>query len=144
MSAQNMATNLGNQYKRLAERGKYALLYLRLSHLSNDEWKTTFGEIEAILGFSLPLSARLYRPWWANQSRGNGHSQALAWGEAGWKTAEIDMEGETVVFRRKNTEKSETVLKPRRSIDEIWPARDFGPWPEGLSLRREDIYEDRA
>ena len=28
-------------------------------------------------------------------------------------------------------------------LDEIWPARSVGKWPEGLSLMREDIYEDR-
>ena len=26
-------------------------------------------------------------------------------------------------------------------LDEIWPARSVGPWPEGLSLRREDLYD---
>ena len=24
---------------------------------------------------------------------------------------------------------------------EIWPSRSVGPWPEGLSLRREDLYD---
>ena len=43
--------------------------------------------------FQLPLSARMHRPWWANQSRGNGHSHALAWTMAGWETAAVDMEG---------------------------------------------------
>ena len=27
---------------------------------------------------------------------------------------------------------------------EDWPVHDVGPWPEGLSLRREDMYGDEA
>lgn len=49
-----------------------------------------FGEIEAIMDFELPASARLHRPWWSNQTGGSGHSQAFAWGAAGWETAEVD------------------------------------------------------
>ncbi|HET6469970.1 MAG TPA: hypothetical protein VFG43_16470 [Geminicoccaceae bacterium] len=30
--------------------------------------------------------------------------------------------------------------KGRRRFD--WPAHDCGPWPAGLSLRREDMYGD--
>ena len=30
------------------------------------------------------------------------------------------------------------------NLDEILPPRSVGEWPEGLSLRREDMYEDRA
>lgn len=33
--------------------------------------------------------------------------------------------------------------RPRRKfrVDEL-PSHDLGPWPEGLSLRREDIYDE--
>ncbi len=84
----------------MAMRGKNRRLYTHLLRLppETQEWNSTFNEIEAITGFELPPSARLYRPWWANQSRnGNGHShsQALAWGAAGWETAEVDMSAET-------------------------------------------------
>jgi hypothetical protein len=30
--------------------------------------------------------------------------------------------------------------KPRASVQ--FPVDDYGPWPEGLSLRREDMYGD--
>ena len=30
------------------------------------------------------------------------------------------------------------------NLDEVLPPRSVGGWPEGLSLRREDMYEDRA
>ena len=29
-------------------------------------------------------------------------------------------------------------------FDEFWPVHSAGSWPEGLSLRREDMYEDRV
>ena len=32
---------------------------------------------------------------------------------------------------------------PKRTLDEIWPVHSTGVWPQGLSLRREDIYTDR-
>ena len=60
-----------------AARGKYAQLFRHLSTLDVSRWQTTFGDIESILGFTLPDSARIHRPWWSNQSNG-GHSHALA------------------------------------------------------------------
>ena len=72
------------KYTQLAARGKYQQLYSYLCSLGSNEWRTSFTEIESILGFELPASARLYRPWWGNQESGDGHSQALAWTMAGW------------------------------------------------------------
>ena len=82
----------------MARRGKYAPLFDHLEQLRGTEWPATFGEIEKILGFSLPDSARIHRPWWANQGERGGHSHALAWEMAGWKTTQVDMAGERVVF----------------------------------------------
>ena len=45
-----------------AARGKYAPLYRRLAAMDGPRWRVSFGEIEAILGFDLPASARLHRP----------------------------------------------------------------------------------
>ena len=133
-----MAIGREQKYRELAGRGKYQRLYAHLCGLRGHEWRTTFGEIESILGFELPESAHLHRAWWANQ-RGNGHSQSLAWSVAGWETAEVDMEDETLLLRRRK--RPETTR--RRSLDDVWPVHRAGGWPEGLSLRREDIYEDR-
>ena len=126
------------EYRQMAVRGKYQRLYEYLSNLPIQEWRTSFGEIEAIIGFELPSSARRYRPWWANQEGNSGHSQALAWSAAGWETAQVDMNAETLLFRRKRAEDA-----PKRSFDEIWPSISIGEWPKDLSLRREDMYEDR-
>ena len=134
-----MAMDRERTYRRMANRGKYQRLYTHLYGMEAHEWRTSFSEIESVMGFELPASARLHRPWWSNQAGSNGHSQALAWSAAGWETAEVDMAAETLLFRRKPTE---AVSRP--SLDEVWPVHSAGAWPEGLSLRREDLYEDRA
>ena len=49
------------------------------------------------------------------------------------------MEAETLLFRRRE-------LKPERraTLDEFWPVHSAGAWPADLSLRRENIYDDRV
>ena len=133
-----MAMDREQQYRQMAARGKYQRLYTHLCRLATREWRTTFGEIETVIGFGLPASARLHRPWWANQTGGNGHSQALAWSAAGWETAEVDMDAETLRLRRKPA-----VSARRLTLDEAWPVHSAGVWPEDLSLRREEIYAER-
>ena len=93
-----MATNRRDLLRQAAQRGKYAPLYRHLMDLRGKEWPTTFSQIEDVLGFKLPDSARIHRPWWANQGERGGHSHALAWEMAGWRTSRVDMAGETVVF----------------------------------------------
>ena len=95
-----MALDQKDKYLDMVLRGKYQPLYQYLSGLQAQDWRTSFSEVEAVIGFELPPSARLHRPWWGNQRGGNGHSHALAWSVAGWETAEVDMEGETLLFRR--------------------------------------------
>ena len=133
-----MPIDRNQKYRQLAAHGKYHPLYTHLCSLQTHEWRATFREIESILGFPLPASARLYRPWWANQRRGGGHSQALAWNVAGWETAEVDLDAETLVLRHKRRPPSRPI-----DIDHLFPVHCAGAWPQGLSLRREDIYEDR-
>jgi hypothetical protein len=73
-----------------AQRGKYAPLYRHLAERTGTEWPATFREIERVLGFRLPDSARIHRPWWANQGERGGHSHALAWEMAGWRTSQVE------------------------------------------------------
>jgi len=82
-----------------ARRGKYRNLHEYLQKLSIGEWTTSFTMVEKILGFRLPDSARLYRPWWAN-GRSAGHSQSMAWMTAGWLTTAVDLDAERVTFVR--------------------------------------------
>ena len=132
-----MTTDLEQRYRRMAERGKYQGLYQYLCGMKAQEWQTTFAEVESIIGFGLPPSARDHRAWWANQSPALGHSYAAAWRAAGWETSEVNMSAETLVFRRKLQE-----VPTQFNIDEVLPVLDI-EWPEGLSLSREGLYEDR-
>ena len=75
---------------------KYDGLRRHLLALPFNEWRSSFKEIEAIIGFRLPPSARKFPPWWANDPT---HAQANAWLNAGWKTEQVDTGGERVVFR---------------------------------------------
>lgn len=59
----------------------------------------SFEEIEGILGFQLPLSARKYGAWWANQRDFSGRPQAQAWLSAGFEVDQINLHGQTVRFR---------------------------------------------
>jgi len=123
-----------------AARGKYAQLFRHLSTLDVSRWQTTFGDIESILGFTLPDSARIHRPWWSNQSNG-GHSHALAWQAAGWRACAVDLHAETLVFERMPGA-SQSRGEPTPSIEEIFPPHDFGNWPDGFTASRDQIYGD--
>ncbi|CAM3661524.1 hypothetical protein DESA109040_19060 [Deinococcus saxicola] len=57
----------------------------------------TFSQIEDILGEALKPSARKHAAWWANT---DSHSQATAWLAVGWKTSELDLAAETLVFQK--------------------------------------------
>ena len=134
-----MAADKQDRYREMAIRGKYRRLYTYLISLQVQEWRTSFDEVEAVIGFELPPSARLHRPWWRNQRGGNGHSHALAWSVAGWETATVDMDAETLLFQRTHPEPGR-----RLPLDEAWPVHPTAAWPEGLSLRREDLYQERV
>jgi len=57
---------------------------------------------------------------------------------AGWETAEVDMDAEELLFRRTPPEPLS-----RLPLDEAWPVHPTAEWPKGLSLRREDLYDER-
>ena len=107
--------------------------YLLSAHPPEQEWCTTFGEIEAILGFRLPDSARLHRPWWSNSKKGNGHSHALAWQAAGWRTRKVDLEAETLVFAYSAGTEARTGKADRKPAFDL--DRDFPPSPEMSPIR---------
>lgn len=78
---------------------KYEPLARHLARLQHQSWRASFDEIERVLNFNLPESARKYNAWWANQS-GPGHSQTAGWIDAGWKTSDLDLAAEKVTFSR--------------------------------------------
>jgi len=77
---------------------KYEPLGHFLRGLGRSEAPLTFHEIEDLLGFKLPESARRHRGWWANE--GTTHVQARAWMTAGWQAWEVNLGAEQVLFRR--------------------------------------------
>ena len=78
---------------------KYRKLYAHLCSLPSREWEASFADVETLIGDNLPASARGYQAWWANDAT---HSQGTAWLAAGWETAQVDMDAETLLFRRGN------------------------------------------
>jgi hypothetical protein len=73
---------------------KYFNLTSHLANLDAEAWEASFKDVEEVLGFPLPYSARQHRPWWANQ----GHAQSAAWLSACYKTANVDLANEKVTF----------------------------------------------
>jgi len=61
----------------------------------------SFAQIEDIIKADLPPSAHRYREWWANEEpQHTSHVQAVAWQEAGWIVASVDLFAGLVVFVR--------------------------------------------
>lgn len=77
---------------------KYYPLYERLSHHEGDTLSLTIDEIEKLLPAKLPPSARINRSWWSNRNK--GALQATAWIEAGYLTEIIDLETQTITFKK--------------------------------------------
>ncbi len=99
--------------------GKYEPLTAHLRGRELAEWAPSFAEIEDILGFSLPPSARKYREWWGNQA-GAGHSQASSWQDAGWRVWKVDLEGERVIFRRPRSNRLREEAQPYEAKEELF------------------------
>lgn len=79
---------------------KYSPLTEHLAARKDLRVRMRFAEIETLLGFPLPHSARAHRPWWANTA--HSHVQAKSWLEAGYETQEVDLEKELLTFAKLN------------------------------------------
>jgi len=77
---------------------KYDPLGSFLSSQASGEAPMSFAEVEKVLGFELPASARQHPAWWSNNV--GTHVNARAWREAGWKTSRVDLGSERVTFIR--------------------------------------------
>lgn len=77
---------------------KYEPLRRHLADRRSSEFPMKFDEVEALLGFSLPPSARRHAAWWSNNVGTN--VAVKAWRDAGWKTSRVDVGGEKLVFIR--------------------------------------------
>lgn len=78
---------------------KYEPIRHHLSGAAREAFRMTFLEIENVLGFRLPPSARRHRPWWDNGPTNN--TMTRQWLAAGYETAQVDIGRETLVFRKR-------------------------------------------
>ncbi len=94
---------------------KYDPLKNHLAKLAGSKWTASFREIEDVLGFSLPKSAREYPAWWANQEYG---TQTSSWKKAGWLTADLQLSHEKITFLRSNGARKDTknTREPTRQV----------------------------
>jgi hypothetical protein len=75
---------------------KYNLLTDWLGTQKGTEINLGFDQVEQILRFNLPKSARTYREWWANSK--SGHVQSRGWLGANWEVDAVDLERRRVKF----------------------------------------------
>jgi hypothetical protein len=70
--------------------------FLRLQTAA--EVRMSFGQIERVIGERLPPSAHEHRAWWSNNP--SNSVMTKAWLAAGFRSEQVDMEGQKLVFRR--------------------------------------------
>lgn len=75
---------------------KYEPLERYLRKAKSERVPMTFREIETIIDDALPDSARRHRAWWSNNP--SNSVITYAWLAAGYKSTEVNLEGETVIF----------------------------------------------
>ncbi len=82
--------------------GAYAPLnaWLNGQPANVNDIQVTFVQIEGILGFALPATARGRPQWWENNP--TQHSHARAWLEAGFLTQQVNIPNGTLTFHRNN------------------------------------------
>lgn len=76
----------------------YAKLSDVLAVRTGSSWKVSFPDLERLIGAKLPASAFKYPAWWSNNPSNNAMTKI--WLKAGWRTEQVDVPGQTVVFRR--------------------------------------------
>ena len=78
----------------------YDPLYKWLRPNSANNISVTFDQIEAILEFKLPDTARARPQWWANEVGDTRHVQCRAWMDAGFQTRNLNLAKESVEFAK--------------------------------------------
>jgi hypothetical protein len=106
-----------------------------LKKLGFTEIAMSFAEIERVVGEKLPPSAFKHRPWWSNNP--SNSVITYAWLAAGYKTAQVDMEGMRLIFRKRPDAGPESAVAspaPSRGVEET--GRSF----ETDTPHRNDIF----
>ena len=63
-----------------------------------DAVRLSFAEIEVVIGRKLPRSAATHRAFWRNNASNNVMTRA--WLAAGFQSEQVDLTGQTLMFRR--------------------------------------------
>lgn len=79
---------------------KYSPLTHHLQMQHRQQIPMSFPELEKLLGFHLPPSARKHRAWWSNNPSNSVMTQA--WLDAGYQSRDVDLEAERLVFVKLN------------------------------------------
>lgn len=77
---------------------KYAPLTNHLSARGQNFIPMRFSELEKLLGFGLPESARKHRAWWSNNP--SNSVMTKAWLAAGYQSEQVDLEREKLTFKK--------------------------------------------
>ena len=71
---------------------KYDPLYIYLKDSNKFQVTLSFDELERILGFKLPNSAKQHQEWWANEDvNTTRHVHCKSWQNAGYKQTVVHM-----------------------------------------------------
>jgi len=102
--------------------GKYENLGKHLKNLGENQVEYSFQEIQIVLGFPLPDSSKMYRPWWANDKT---HVQAWdGWMKFGWSVDSIDFSSKFVTFRKKGDVSVEKIVNTSEKLSiDITPSQ---------------------
>lgn len=83
---------------------KYYPLFEHLRSADQPEITLTISAIEALIDGVLPATAWRQKAWWSNRSK--GALQASAWINAGYHTENINLQQQTITFRKFEVEYS--------------------------------------
>ena len=77
---------------------KYYPLFEHLCSADQPEITLTIAAIEALIDGLLPATAWRQKAWWSNRSK--GALQASAWINAGYHAEDVDLQQQTITFRK--------------------------------------------
>jgi hypothetical protein len=106
LSATLSAKNRSVGYKGLEE-------FLQTLPVDQYQLAISLDELDAVIGRSLPKTAREDRTWWANTQNS---SHARSWLNAGWLVDQVYLRSNVVVFRRPRTDILRLIRRQVRAL----------------------------